>query len=204
VDTGLVEGLWAQFERAEVADNPLLDAPDPAAEVPMPPLPSFVARDNTRADYGTKHLCTGFSLECTLTLDALTPHDVLLDSRTPQGQGLALVATPTGALELVLNDGRTECRWASDAGLLTPGQHHVVATVDAGPNIITFVVDGVLCDGGTQRQFGWGRFSPNLQSANGEKVLRVAPQWSGTVHRVRIYGRALTTTEAIGNCRAES
>jgi hypothetical protein len=203
VDPALIEGLWAQLDLAEPATDPLLDVAAPTAEITLPPLPAFVARDNQRADYGTKYLRTGFSVECSFTMDSVVPHDVLLDSRTAQGQGLSLALTPAGALELVLNDGRTESRWACDPGLLTPGNHHVVATVDAGPNLITFVVDGILCDGGTQRQFGWGRFNPNLRHANGDKSLRVAPQWHGSVQRVRFYGRALTTTEAIGNWRSE-
>jgi hypothetical protein len=74
----------------------------------------------------------------------------------------------------------------------------VVATVDGGPKIITFVVDGVLCDGGDERQFGWGRFTPNLREVNGAASLRVHP----SVQRLRIYNRALRTSEAVGNFRA--
>ena len=35
--------------------------------------------------------------------------------------------------------------------------------------MISFVVDGRLCDGGDFRQFGWGRFSPHLRHANGSQ-----------------------------------
>jgi hypothetical protein len=76
--------------------------------------------------------------------------------------------------------------------------HHVVVVVDGGPKIITFVVDGCLCDGGEFRQFGWGRFSPHLRSANGGKTLRVGP----ALKALRIYNRALRTSEAVGNFRA--
>jgi hypothetical protein len=73
-----------------------------------------------------------------------------------------------------------------------------VITVDGGPKIITFVVDGVLCDGGTERQFGWGRFSPTLRAANGAPTLKLAPP----IRAVRVYTRALRTSEAVGNFRA--
>ena len=54
-----------------------------------------------------------------------------------------------GTVEIVLNDGRTENRWDCDSGYLRTGeQHHIAAIVDGGPRIITFVVDGKLCDGG--------------------------------------------------------
>ena len=75
-----------------------------------------------------------------------------------------------------------------------------------GPKIITFVVDGVLGDGGEERQFGWGRFSPHLRVPNPDPAvgpdkkpkLRIAP----AVASLRIYDRALRTSEAVGNWRA--
>jgi hypothetical protein len=60
------------------------------------------------------------------------------------------------------------------------------------------VVDGVLCDGGDQRQFGWGRFSPHLRTPAGSPLLTIAP----AVKSLRLYGRALRTSEAVGNFRA--
>jgi hypothetical protein len=99
-------------------------------------------------------------------------------------------------LEITLNDGRTRNSWSSDPGMLENGTaHHVSVIVDGGPKIISFVIDGKLCDGGETRQFGWGRFSPNLHSANGDETLRIG---SG-VASAKIYGRALRTAEAIRN-----
>jgi hypothetical protein len=74
----------------------------------------------------------------------------------------------------------------------------VIVTVDGGPKIITFVVDGVLNDGGHERQFGWGRFSPHLRTPNGAAKAKLAPALSA----LRIYTRALRTSEAVGNYRA--
>ena len=70
--------------------------------------------------------------------------------------------------------------------------------MDGGPKIITFVVDGVLGDGGDQRQFGWGRFSPTLRTPNGAETLRIAK----SVQSLRLYNRALRTSEAVGNFHA--
>ncbi len=98
-----------------------------------------------------------------------------------------------------MNDGRTEAAWSSDRQLLQAGKlHHAAIIVDGGPKIITFVVDGVLCDGGDQRQFGWGRFSPNLRTPNAAATLTIMPQ----VQALRLYNRALRTSEAVGNFRA--
>ena len=137
----------------------------------MPALPAFLARDTSRADYGTKDLRAGFTRRPVAApgrrLDA---GQVLLDNRTADGQGFCLQTTASGAVEIVLNDGRTENRWACDPGVLAAGAlHHVVVIVDGGPKIITFIVDGQLNDGGDARQFGWGRFSPNLRDVNGSR-----------------------------------
>jgi hypothetical protein len=112
---------------------------------------------------------------------------------------MLLETAGAGALRLTLSDGRQEAVWISDRGGLTAGEpHHVVATVDGGPKIITFMVDGVLQDGGDERQFGWGRFSPTLRDANGAPTVTFGP----SVKRLRVYNRALRTSEAIGNFRA--
>ncbi len=71
-------------------------------------------------------------------------------------------------------------------------------TVDGGPKIITFVVDGILCDGGEQREFGWGRYSPNLRTPVGADTLIIDP----SIRTLRIYNRALRTSEAVGNFQA--
>ena len=85
----------------------------------------------------------------------------------PTGQGWALVTSSAGTMEIILNDGRGESRWDCDPGMLQAGKlQHLVVVVDGGPKIISFFVDGVLCDGGDFRQFGWGRFSPDLRHVN--------------------------------------
>ena len=69
--------------------------------------------------------------------------------------------------------------------------HHLVAVVDGGPKIVTFITDGRLNDGGDHRQFGWGRFNPNLYHVNGSKTLRIDP----SVKSLRLYNRALRVSE---------
>jgi hypothetical protein len=140
----------------------------------------------------------GFSLDLWVQLAALTPGQTLLDNRTVDGRGFVLRTAANGELEIALSDGRTDNRWLSDPGMLHSGVlHHVAVIVDGGPKIISFVIDDKLCDGGDTRQFGWGRFNPNLRSANGSQSLQI-----GTgVKAVKIYGRALRTAEAIENYR---
>ena len=93
--------------------------------------------------------------------------------------------------------------WDCDAGLLKPNtSHHLVVGVDGRAKVIWMAVDGVLCDGGEQRQFGFGRFNPTLKDVSGGSTLRLAPDFRGELVRVRIYNRALRTSEALGNFRS--
>jgi len=204
LDGAMLEALWGQHERRTRTDEGLLlDASEQALAgdepVLMPELPAFTMRDGGRADYGTKELRAGFTIEMWVRFDALVPGGILLNTRADDGQGMLLEVMPEGALRFTLNDGRTENAWASDPNRLTAGQlHHVAIVVDAGPKIMLFIIDGVLCDGGEGRQFGWGRFSPHLRHANGADEACVGP-FDGEVISLRIYGRALWTSEVVGN-----
>jgi hypothetical protein len=71
--------------------------------------------------------------------------------RNDGGRGLTVQLAENGLLRLDLSDGDTTDACESDPGLLTPGQwHHVSIIVDGGPKIVTWVIDGVLCDAGTR------------------------------------------------------
>ena len=198
IDRTLLEGLWAQFDAKGVPAGG--QAVQGTADAPL--LPMFVRRSG-RADHGSESTRAGVSLDFWLRLRGTQAGQTLADNRTPEGKGFVLRTTDGGAVEIVMNDGRTENRWTSDPGLLRAGMlHHIAVIVDGGPAIVSFVVDGRFCDGGEARQFGWGRFSPALQSLNGGAVLRIAPALDGEVSRFRVYGRALRTSEAVSAFRA--
>ena len=203
IPKALLHGLFYQWGYRTVATNGLLlnlaaDQPMPK-ETSMPKLPEFNLRDKSRADYGAKDLRSGFSVDLWLKTDSLAPGQALLDSRTESGRGILLTTTAAGTIRISLNDGRQEACWDSDRGAVMAGKpQHVVITVDGGPKIITFVVNGVLCDGGEERQFGWGRFSPALRAPNGSPTLKIA----ASIQSLRLYNRALRTSEAVGNFHA--
>ncbi len=205
LDRTLLELLWSQLTDPRPATEGLvvtLPAADGAvpASCKLPALPVFTSRDTKSADYGTQDLRQGFSVDLWLRLDSLAAGQVVLDNRTADGRGFCLQTTARGTLEIVLHDGRSESRWDCDPGLLAAGTwHHVVVIVDGGPKVILFVVDGRLCDGGDARQFGWGRFNPHYRGPAGDAQLRIGPALQGEVRALSIYGRALRTSEAIGN-----
>jgi hypothetical protein len=217
VDPALLAGLWSQTGAGRVAPGGLaLDLPPPGglmpAEIPMPPLPAFTAPGMGPAGHETRDLRSSFAVDLWVTfggpasrpVSAMEPRQILLDNRTASGEGLCLRTTARSTVEIVLNDGRSESCWDCDPGLLSAGKpHHIVANVDGGPKIITFIVDGRLCDGGEARQFGWGRFNPNLREVKGARMLRIGPGFGGRIHHLRLYKRLLRTSEAAGNYRAD-
>jgi hypothetical protein len=201
IDPKLLEGLWNQFDAKGVArEGQVLDLSGTMpATAKAPEFPQFYRRSQ-RADHGLEDLRAGFSLDLWVELTSGAPGQVLVDNRTPDGKGFALVTKAGGAFELTMNDGRTESRWASDPGTLQPGKRqHVAVVVDGGSKVITFITDGLLNDGGEARQFGWGRFSPHLRSAQGGENVTLNPQ---LVKQLRVYKRALRTSEAIAAYRA--
>jgi hypothetical protein len=199
IQPSLVDGLFHQWDRKTVSkDGLILEISDGSSTVPMPPLVEFNKRDTNRLDYGTKELRNGFSIDLWLTFDSLRPGQILFDNCTDQGAGIRLTTGERGKLKFAMNDGRQEASWPSDSETLRIGQpQHVVITIDGGPKIITYVINGILCDGGDERQFGWGRYSPTLRTPHGRKTLTL----DKAIRRLRIYNRPLTTGEAIGNFR---
>ncbi len=183
IDATLLEDLWRPGIETRVAEeNRLLDlAPDQAQHnVTMPALPDL--------RYGA-----GITFDLRLALDDPTPGQVLFDARRADGKGVAILTTEGNSVGIELSDGATKAAWRCDMGLLTPqSSHHVVIVVDSGPKIITFIVDGVLCDGGGERRYGWGRFPYELGDINGRDTCTVVP----SVKRLRLYNRPLRTAEA--------
>ncbi|HEO71084.1 MAG TPA: hypothetical protein ENN80_07460 [Candidatus Hydrogenedentes bacterium] len=187
IDAALFDTVWAQHTKKNITRQGLaLDVGpnDARGHVAMPRLPDL-------------RKLGGFSIG--LWIEGAKAGEGLFDARDADGKGVALVCIESGAVELRMSDGPTDARWASDADVLTAdGLHHIVATVDGGPKLITFVVDGALCDGGEQRQFGWGRFPAELGDVNGAATVKRAT----AVKRARVYGRYLLTSEAVANFRA--
>jgi hypothetical protein len=137
----------------------------------------------------------GFTIDMTLQFTHFQPGQVLYDARDSSGRGLRIVTTGHRQLELQLTTDERIVGWATDPGLLTlAGPHRVTAIVDNGPKIITWLVDGKLCDGGKSRQYGWTRYDKYLGQIRISENAKVNP---GNVKELRFFGRALRTSEAV-------
>ncbi len=179
IDPILLAGLWGAAER-----------PAPG----MKPSDVIFYERSKRADHGKEDLRASFAFELWVNLPNMDAGQTLLSS-----PGLTLRTIAGGAVELTLKDGRSESRWASDPGSVAAGKpQHIVGIVDGGPKIISFVTNGQFNDGGEHRQFGWGRFSPNLKNVMGLTELRK----SAAVLKLSVYNRYLRTAEAVASYRA--
>ena len=186
IDKGLLEGLWNQKSNKQRAGGNLLLEWRPGETGGAPVLPRTI--DLTQSG--------GITLDCWIQLDNLAAGQVLLAGQGANGKSVSLITVPGGAVRLQLSDGKTTAAWDCDPGLLQAGKlHHVVAIADAGPRIISFVVDGILCDGGQSRIQGWGRWEGILGTLLDAGELTVDP----ALKSLRIYDRYLRTSEAIGN-----
>lgn len=196
IDTTLIRTILRQHEIAEYATADLLvHVAEPAPVLdPMPLLPDFRWR-HLGGSNPSEDTRFGFALD--FDLEELPEEGgMLFDTLNANGEGMRITADADRRLTLKMSDPRQASEWQSDP--LTPGAHHVTFVVDGGPRIVMVLVDGKLQDGGTERQFGWGRFSPTLAQCNGKASAQVSP----IIRELRIYGRALLVSEAVGNAVA--
>jgi len=106
--------------------------------------------------------------------------------------------------ELRLTDISKNRIFVSDENTVTENQlHHVVFTMDGAAKIATIVIDGILSDGSVEtRSYGWGRIFPYLKDLNDTNICVFDEEFDGTIHHMRVYNRALRTSEAIANFNA--
>ncbi len=224
LDRCVLEAMWHQHENSQVATDGLaLDMQDNAcANGQTTNIPELPRLHNHRADCnypGTGPRIVkargGFAMELRVRFNNLAPWQTLFDSRGPEGRGLFVQLTDRGTLKLSIigqawGDSGSECgngmvasACECDTGLLQAGMiHQILFNVDGGPKLMSVMVDGLLCDGGPNRQFGWSRFHPALMHPNGAEKAILAPRLNGTLLGFRLYNRYLLTSEGVGNWHA--
>ena len=191
LDPALLTGLWNQSTNNKVVKKGMMlnkTAINRSISVPLLHLPSLKEG--------------GFAVELWTNCFEFTPGQILVDNRSEQGKGFVITTADSNRLRIQLSDGENAFSWTTDPELLQAKRlHHIVFNVDGESDILSIIIDGKLCDGGLFRQYGWGRFSSKLDDVNG-KQLRLVPDFKGTIQRIRIYNRYLTTSEAISNFHA--
>lgn len=201
IDADFLAGLLAQHENTAVTRKGLrLELPGNGrampASVPALQWPAFRVRSADHEDGRGKDLRAGFSMDVWVRGQKWEKSVPLVDATEASGRGVRLTAEPDGSVTLCMSDGQTECVWSSDAGVLhATAATHIAAIVDGGPKLIVFVANGKVCDGGDERQFGWGRFSADFRGPAGRADVRIHP----ALQSLRVYDRAILVSEAVGN-----
>jgi CSLREA domain-containing protein len=187
----LLNGLWNQFNAvSKITDGLRLEVLSPANGS----IENFGIVPNLSSG--------GFSVEIGLNIANLSSAEIILDQRDSGGNGFFIYVTSNATIGISISDGTNTATWECDSNLISVNKgHHIVFIVDGGPNIISVIVDGILCDGGEVRQYGWGRFSQKMSSFGGSSTITIGPSFNGAIKFLRIYDRYLRTSEAISNYR---
>lgn len=173
---------------------------------PTPKLPDFTGPSPTGATLGL--WLSGHS--------AAPPNSTLIDVGGPLRLS---VGAEGGALELTLTDAATgtSATLTTDVDcterLLQGGSdpHYVAVVVDAAARILTWSVDGVVCDGGQGGDGGGGVYwgwewvpsaMSNLNANPAAPTFVLGKGYGGRILGGGWYGRALMHTELVGNYRA--
>lgn len=196
-----LQKLFSQFEcQEEIYDHVLLDQKNPQVSDVLPvTLPDFTVRDNDSPDYRRKDLRGGMTFDIWSDSSEWKPGDILCENMLDNQKGFRLKVTEDQTLELILSDGQTTNTAKCDPVFSVKGLHHIGIVIDNGPKIVSFIVDGKFCDGGTQRQFGWSRYSPLLMNIAGSGELHFG---TDSIRRIKVYDRVLMTSEIISNYRS--
>jgi hypothetical protein len=174
--------------------------------IPSPPLPDFSAGYPVEG-YGT-----------TIGLWLMDHYlarsgEVLIDTREKVGgAGLVIAVISnddiTGALNVSITGANGTGAWLMSDPACTMllnaavAPHYVAAVLDAGSHVLSLVVDGVLCDGGTLAPQGWAWVPSGTGATSGRAAFRLAPDYRGRLLGGEFFSRWLYTSEIIGNFRA--
>lgn len=194
IDPTLLEGLWSPPDGNAIRKDALLDVSgEDSVDSRLPALPDV--------DRGG-----GLTFELSLPPRRSREAEEVV---VAGGAGTGIVLhRRDGGVVFEARHGDRSVEFSTVAIDLDDGeQHHIVLILDGGPGIIRWVVDGVLLDGGDEARRGWQRFRAGddpelvarvLQEASGREIV-LASERAGDL---RIYARALRTSEAIASFRA--
>lgn len=201
IDPDLIEGMWNQGKVAALTSDDLIMNSDirilAQKKINFPQLPKLFTGG-------------GFTLELWMTVKNLNPGQKILSTIGPKHKGIQVSLQKDNAIAIEINDGvireskLLENRvFVSDQNTIKPGKlQHIVFTLDGAAKIATIVIDGVLSDGGIERDYGWGRIYPHLDDLNDTNNCVIDDGFDGTIHCMRVYDRPLRTSEVISNFNA--
>jgi hypothetical protein len=192
LDRALLASLWNEAEATVARDGLLLEKTQSGEAGSQPATPKEFG-DLARG---------GLSVELWFKLETGVPGQTLFSTQDRGGRGVRVATSELGGeptLQIELGDGSRVASWHTDPGAIKAGRsQHAVFVCDFSAAVIAVILDGVYLDGGTARQYGWGRIPSDLGEVKGGSQALVSP-W---VRALRLYGRPLRTAEAVAHFRA--
>ena len=173
IDVTLLSNLWSQASLNSIPQQGLV----PAGQPFCPNLDD-----------------QGFTITVS---DGMPATGELWSALDKEGNGVALKRAADGRVFVEYKDRfmAEAHRWETDAPVADDSV--VTFIFDGAANWIYVVVDGVLCDGGEARQFGWGPIPYQMKQLTSQPVMLVS-----TVGRALLHERMLSVSETIGLHRA--
>eukprot|EP01052_Picozoa_sp_SAG31_P019126 SAG31_NODE_1383_length_8578_cov_3.660573_11_plen_566_part_00 len=210
----MLSALFSQHNSSAVAPGYTISLKAGQSSVPAPQFPSIL---NWTVEG------QGFTFSLVLDQHNLAkPGEAILDARSRSG-GVGLLVGKNSSIMLSLTDSSLNTASASaktfgtdplcSAELAKPGPHYVGVVVDSGPMIVTFMVDGLVCDGGhagSQWASGWA-WLPPIETLEGAPEIGVGKcsaqssgcaDYGGKVSEGYIYTKALMNSELVASFRA--
>jgi len=194
-----IEKIWQQFEKnSELASDPILEVRGGVKSV-MPLLDDFLVVNESTVDRRSLDKRSGLTIEfissyadCAHDIDVFTTFNI-------NNCGIKVTLTSEGSVKIILGDGQTVSLCESDKNLIRNSLNHIAIIIDGGPKVISFILNGKFSIGDDGRNFGWGRFSPNMLHCNGANTCIT----DETIERLYIYDKTLMVSELVCKMKAE-
>eukprot|EP00941_MAST-03F_sp_MAST-3F-sp1_P001324 g1324.t1 len=206
VDPKMLHALYSQKNVNQLASGGTVHYPTKNENAKVFPSINFAEPKSGGYRFGAT-----ISMWVDSTKNVSTASQTLFDTRDAHSKrGLAVVVSEEdGGLEIVMRDeSDVDFTWKTDSAcssqLREKGDHYVAVVIDGAPMIVTWFVDGKLCDGGAVKPQmgafwkGWEWLKPSFGLVKGRNV-RVSDK---LVKSCIVYDTALFNSELVGNFRA--
>ena len=199
IPEGFINKIWSQFDNNSVTRENLVGE---WKENELKPKSILTLQKNIENQFAN-----GFTFDLKIEPQDLAPGQIILSAKSKNGKSVVLQTGEYGSIEIILNDGLQTVKWNSDPGLIKAyGTQNIAVTVDNGPGIIQFVINGTVSNGRDFRQYGWSHFKCKIQDIGFNELVigdlaqgQIRPK--GKLVNLRIYNKPLMNSELIGNHR---
>lgn len=185
INPSLLEGLWDQDSmEVDVRKNICSQLKDVHRENLVVKLPGDISE-------------SGMTLEMKFSLKD-TESDIILINGVKDGRLIKVNLLLGGALDITVSDGVNNYHWITEKGIIRANRkHHVFFVIDCLSQTLSVIIDGRLCDGGMEKQYGWEKFNVKLADVGQSLKLSIASTENVHFDLLQFYNRYLTVSECV-------